>query len=117
MASTTITGSDPATGNLTMSDHGNTNCKHGEVVTWVILPTSGVNQITAITPKPGNINVFAVGPAKLPGAAKNWQGRIKNAASLPIPTPPGFVEELYDIAWTDNNGNHHIFDPKIQVNS
>ena len=116
MASTTITASDPVTGNLTMSDNGNTNCKHDELVTWVVLPTSGVDQITAISPKPDNINVFATGPAKLSGASKNWQGTVKNSASLPIPTPPGFVIENYNISWTDNAGNNHIFDPQIKVN-
>lgn len=116
MASTTITGSDPATGNLTMSDNGNTNCKRGEVVTWVILPTSGVDQITAITPKPNNINVFADGPAKQSGASKNWQGTVKDAASLPIPPGGGVVVEEYDIGWTDSAGNAYVFDPKIQIN-
>lgn len=116
MASTTITGSDTATGNLTLSDHGNTDCKREEVVTWVILPQSGVSQITGITPKPGNVNIFADGPGKLPGASKNWHGTVKGAASLPVPPPPGIVIEEYNISWTDSAGKNHIFDPKLQVN-
>ena len=116
MASITITASDPVTGDLTLSDRGTTNCKRGEVVTWVVDPHSGVSQITAITPKPGNINIFAVGPDKLPGASKNWHGTVKDVASLPIPPPPGTVIEEYNITWTDSAGKNYVFDPKLQVN-
>lgn len=108
MAAINITGSDPSNGNLTLSDHGNSNVSRGEVITWTIGPHSGVDSITAITVKPNSTNVFGSGPAKH-GNSSNWQGKISNDLEET-------TEEDYNIGWKDGDGKPHTYDPKITVN-
>jgi len=105
--SISILGSDPATGELTLSDRGVTVAKRSQKVTWVIGPHSGVVSITGITVKEGSTNVFDPEPHQL-GNSSNWQGTISAAVKPP-------AEELYSITWTDSAGTEHTFDPKIQV--
>lgn len=105
--SITILGSDTATGELTLSDHGVTVAKRSQKVTWVIGPKSGVVSITGITVKEGSTNVFDPEPHQL-GNSSNWQGTVSAAVQPP-------AEELYNITWTDSEGTEHTFDPKIQV--
>lgn len=112
----TITGSDPNTGNLTMSDQGVTNAQQGDQITWVIGPNSGVASITGIVEKPNSADVFSPDPVKLPGGNTNWQGTIN-------PNVPVGTEELYTINWVVANsgwlnnggGAEKSFDPKIQI--
>jgi hypothetical protein len=109
MAAIKILKSDTSTGDLTLSDHGNTNARKGEVITWKIGPHSGVDSITAITVKPNSTNVFSSGPAKL-GNSSNWQGKIKTEMEIPI-------DEDYNIYWNDSSGVNHCYDPRISVNN
>ena len=107
MPSIIITGSDPKTGKLILSDHGITITSRSQKVTWIIGPHSGVSAITAISPKPDSINVFNPIPQPL-GISTNWQGTVD--ANLKVP-----AEELYNIFWNDIHNNNHQFDPKIRV--
>jgi hypothetical protein len=110
-AQITILASDPATGILTMSDHGNSKANRGDVITWVVGPKSGVSSILAIDKKDvaGNNNIFSKGPAQL-GSSSNWQGTINPNL------PAGITQEIYFIKWADNSGASHTYDPVIQVN-
>jgi len=112
MPSITITGSDPATGNLTLSDNGITNANRTQVVTWIIGPASGVSSITSITNKATSNDVFNPDPAKLPGASTNWQGTVNPPQTTTLPTT-----ESYTICWNDSSGNNHCYDPQIRVNT
>lgn len=111
MPSITITGSDPITGNLTMSDNGTTNANRGQIVTWVIGPNSGVSAITAINNYTNSIDVFNPDPHSLNinNPKSNWQGTISSNI-----TPPAL--ETYYINWTDESNGTHTFDPTIRVN-
>ncbi len=112
----TITGSNPATGALTLSDQGTTNAHQGDQVTWVIGPNSGVASIDNIVEKPGSADVFSPDPVKLPGGSTNWQGTVN--PNVPIDTV-----ERYSIVWTVANsgwlnnggGAQKTFDPIIQI--
>lgn len=109
MASITITGSNPSNGELILSDHGNTEAKRGEVVTWVISPKSGVNSITGIKIKDNSTNIFEKEPSQA-GNSRNWKGVINNTLQIP-------ATGAYSIFWSDESGENHEFDPLIQVNS
>ena len=105
----TITASDSSTGELTLSDHGNTTASRKQKVTWVVGPHSGVKAIVGITVKEGSTNVFDPVPQQL-GNSSNWEGTISPTIEVP-------AEELYNIIWIDSNDNEHVYDPKIQVKS
>ena len=105
----TITASDPSTGELTLSDHGNTVASRSQKVTWVVSPNSGVKAIIGITVKEGSTNVFDPLPKQL-GNSANWRGTISPTIEVP-------AEELYNIIWIDGDDNEHVYDPKIQVKS
>jgi hypothetical protein len=112
----TITGSNPTTGALTLSDQGTTNAHQGDQVTWVIGPGSGVASIDNIVEKPNSSDVFSPDPVKLPGGNTNWQGTIN-------PNVPVGTEEAYSIVWTVANsgwlnnggGAQKTFDPIIRI--
>lgn len=118
----TITGSDLTTGNLTMSDKGESNAIPGDQVTWVIAAASGVATITSFVPKQGSIDIFSPPgkePAPVPGTS-SWQGTI-NPDYLPFQRE----EYIYTINWTtagtgwlgnDNKGLPKSYDPKIIIN-
>ncbi len=115
MATINITGSNTTTGELVLKDpkgHSATKifAQRNEVITWVILPTSGVSSIKEIKPKPNNQNIFSEGPAKLQGSSRNWQGRIN-----PGLDPGESFQEEYFIEWVDG-GIDHKYDPLIQIN-
>ena len=105
----TITGSNPATGSLTLSDNGNTNVDPGDTVTWLIGQNSGVATINAVSDYPNSTDVFNPDPAPV-GNSTNWQGTVNPGIA------PG-SEETYFIQWTaSNGGGPYTYDPKIQVN-
>ncbi len=111
----TINGCDPATGNLTLSPAGVLNVNPGDIVQWVIAPTSGVTAIIAIVEKPGpNHDVFNPDPKQLPNST-SWQGTIN-------PSFTSATEEAYSIQWANVTAywlNHnppvYTYDPKIIV--
>lgn len=107
MPSIIITGSNPKTGRLILSDNGITITSRSQKVTWIIGPHSGVSAITAISAKPDSINVFNPIPQPV-GNSTNWQGTVDPDLTVP-------AEELYDIFWNDASNNNHQFDPKIRV--
>ena len=110
MAAITITGSSIQTGELTMSDHGNSKVKKGEKVTWIIGPHSGVKSIEKIMHCDNSMNVFFKDPGRVGnGRASNWQGIVSKEVA------DGSVEEYY-IDWKDTEGKLHKYDPKITVN-
>jgi hypothetical protein len=102
----TIDGID--NGDLVLSDHGHTTVDFDDTVTWVVGGKSGVNEITAITPKQGSENVFNPDPGPM-GSGKTWKGTIN-------PTKRGKSEE-YTITYTVGSGSVQQFDPIIQVNA
>jgi len=108
MASITITASNSATGDLTLSDNGDTTANRGTTVTWVIGPNSGVSSITAISNKSTSVDVFSPDPSQV-GNSSNWQGTVN--PNLAVPS-----EEDYNIYWDDSSGTNHCYDPKIRVN-
>lgn len=102
----TIEGID-TDGKLILSDRGNTVVDPGDTVTWIIGPSSGVNEITGIINN-SEINIFSEGPARV-GNSKNWRGTVN-------PNIPRGSEEDYDIAYTKTGSNRaQLFDPKISV--
>ncbi len=111
----TITGCDPATGNLTLSPAGVITVNPGDIIQWVIAPTSGVTAIIAIVEKPGpNHDVFDPNPAQLANSS-TWQGTIN-------PSFTSETEEAYSIQWANATAywlNHnppvYTFDPIIAV--
>lgn len=105
-----ITGSDAATGKLTLEDiNGHSadvfNVRPGDKMQW-LLKTDAVKDITNIYAKPDNPNVFSNGPRRR-GTSPNWGGQIDSQA--------GGKTEDYNIDWTDPTGKPHTYDPKIQV--
>lgn len=118
MAAITITGSNKITGDLIMVDHNGNSAStfiasRGEVITWIILPQSGVSHITQIDKKdiPNNSNIFNPLPHQL-GGANNWTGTIDNSLS------PSGHQEIYFIKWDDEASPavNHLYDPIIQIN-
>ncbi len=112
-----ITAADPATGNLTMSDGGQTAISdHGATVDsifWVV--TDNVPNIEAITGVnfESGTHIFTFGPCQgslLPGWKSVW------TAGFNIGSSPVGNSEAYTISWTDTNGNPHTYDPRIMVN-
>lgn len=113
----TITQSDAATGNLTLSPAGALEVSPGDTVVWVIGPNSGVASITGIVEKPGpNHDVFDPDPAPVAGST-NWSGVIN-------PNFSSATEEAYSINWStaaagwlnQGGGQPKSFDPIIKVN-
>jgi hypothetical protein len=120
----TITGSNTSTGELTFAEENGTrnSDKHTDIfrsqqhdtIVWHVNPGSGVNTITAITMKPPTLpihrNIFMPnGPSRI-GNSANFRGSVNPA----IVTGSEFV---YNIEWRGTDGNNHIFDPVICVNS
>ena len=72
-----IEGIDPSSGQLILSDNGNTNVDPGDTVTWNILNNSGVASITNIVDN-STTDLFSIG-------IKKWQydiwGETVNIAS------------------------------------
>ena len=117
----TITASNAATGNLTMTNEGVNNAFPGDQIIWVIQSGSGVSAITSITPKPDSVDIFTptgTEPAPLQGSI-NWQGTINPSIAV-----TERVEYNYTINWTAPTGGGWLgkdpksesFDPKIIVN-
>ena len=106
-----ITGSNTSTGTLTLDDAGNTTTTRGSIVTWQIMPNSGVSAITNIynDDSPGSVDVFDPDPSQV-GGSTNWSGTINPNLSVP-------AYENYSIDWTDELGGTHTYDPRISVNS
>lgn len=112
-----ITGSDPKTGKLTMSDEGVTNVIQGDQVTWELVPGCGVAAISKISEKPMSFDLFKPDPAIVKGTT-SWQGTIN-------PDIGDDQEEKYYIDWTtagtgwlgkDGGGISKTFDPTIKIN-
>ena len=79
----TITGSNSATGELTLTNdvhtnNGHTNAGRGDTIIWHVNPGSGVDSITAIETKTGvpSIDIFIAGDPHKPGNSSGFQGRI-----------------------------------------
>ena len=117
----TITASNAATGNLTMTNEVVNNAYPGDQITWVIQSDSGVSAITSITRKPDSVDIFTPTgkePAPLIGSI-NWQGTINPAIAV-----IERVEYNYTINWLSPTGGGWLgkdpksesFDPKIIVN-
>ncbi len=105
----TITYGNPITGQLTLSDNGNTNVDPGDTVTWNIGPNSGVASITAISDDPNSPDVFSQDPAPV-GNSGNWRGTVN-------PAIPANTQESYTICWIATSGvTPPCYDPKITVN-
>ena len=110
-----ITAADVQTGQLTLSDGGETDVNlpplGGDYVIWMI--GSGANniaRITAITKEDdGSQNLFYFGPKELQtDQGTFWAGIILGA-------PIGAFED-YSITWQDTDGYEHTYDPKIVMN-
>jgi len=105
----TITGIDPSTNQLILSDNGNTVASRSDTITWSIGNNSGVASITGIVDNSA-IDIFSPDPAVQPNSS-SWQGTVN--PNLTIPS-----EEYYTINYTKSGTNEACsFDPKIQVNS
>jgi len=111
----TITGSDPATSKLTLSDKGTTDAAPSDQVTWVIGKKSGVAAIVGIKNKPISIDVFSPDPALL-SSSTSWQGTVNPAIDT-------VCEEQYSIMWNSTGGGWHgqglgplTYDPRIRIN-
>lgn len=89
-----------ANGDLTLSDHGQTNVDRGDTVTWIIRPQSGVQKFNKIV-KSGGLEVFSVIPAPF-GNSGNWRVKISSTIS-------GGSEEKYDIRYTRDGGGELRF--------
>lgn len=111
-----ITGSDPVTGNLTLSPSGPVVANRSQIVTWILAPNSGVSSIKSITNKTTSVDVFNPDPGPVGGNSTNWQGTIN--PNLTIPDPPPLNED-YNIVWYDEQDppHEHPFDPRISVNN
>ena len=109
MAAIKITKSNTSSGDLTMSDHGNTTVDKGEIVTWIVGPKSGVEKIVNIQKYCTSGDIFSVAPHAVGGKSKNWQGTVKSNGNIPD-------EEIYFIEWIDAlTGDSHIYDPKLKM--
>jgi hypothetical protein len=105
-----ITGSNTSTGDLTLSDNGNTSANPGDTVTWNIGPNCGVSSISGINDDISSTNVFEPDPARMPGNNTSWQGTVN-------PDIDEDTTENYTIVWYDTSGGGpHSYDPLIQVN-
>lgn len=104
-----ITGIDPSTGQLILSDNGQTNVDPGDTVTWNIMNNSGVASITSIVDDT-TTNLFSTQPtAQNSNAGSSWQGTISSSAQRN-------AEEDYTINYTTDAGETCRHDPKIIVN-
>jgi len=117
MAAIRITGSNTATGDLTLQDSNdnsatNFHAHRGDQITWQIQPGSGVNALTGFAQKNvnGNQNVFSSYPAQQ-GNSSNWQGTVD--ASL---NSSNSYSDSYEISWQDADGKSYTYDPMILVN-
>jgi hypothetical protein len=109
----TITGGDPSTGKLTMTDDSghaahNFHADHGQVIMWILHPNPDVEEILDITQKDTteNYNIFSDLPIAI-GGSKNWKATIDSNTDNPF--------EWYNIIWKDKGGKERIYDPLIQV--
>lgn len=106
-----VAGATPATNELDLRNKNNGNAatfkvRAGKTIRWIVAPGI-IQKITKIYVKPGtSVDVFSVPPDSI-GGSLNWQGTIDRGA--------GGKTEDYNIDWIDLNGNHHTYDPKIQV--
>lgn len=113
-----ITAADSSTGNLTLSDDGETSIlDHGadiDSVFWIVNDNiPNIEAITGVNFESGT-QIFRAGPNEmtpLDGQKSVWGAAFVVGGSVPV----GSVEE-YNISWTDTDGNSHIYDPKITVN-
>lgn len=111
--SITIVAADVQSGQLTLSDGGETDVSFaaaGDWIMWVIAPgIPNISKITAITKKDdGSQNLFILGPQEIQsGNGPYWFG---------IATGQINSFENYSISWLDTNGNVHTYDPKIAMN-
>jgi len=104
-----IEGIDPTTGQLILSDHGNTSVDPGDTVTWNILNNSGVASITQIVDD-SNIDLFSSDPApQNSNSGASWQGTISSTATHG-------AQETYHINYTTTSGRTCSHDPRISVN-
>ena len=109
MPQITITGSNSATCDLTLSDNGSTTTSRGSIVTWVIGPNAGpITAITEINNYSTSVDVFSTDPHQI-GQSKNWQGTISSSITVP-------AEETYYIKWTDASGKICTYDPRLRIN-
>ncbi len=110
-----ITGADPVSGLLTLSDRGETDVQFdavGDLIYWAVKEEVGeLQDITAITKKDDGSSKI-MNPVRYtspyPGSKVTWFANVQ--------APVGSYED-YSITWTDSTGNSHIHDPKIKVNS
>ena len=104
----TITVSADASGNLSLSDHGQSHCSRGEEVVWNPDNTT-VSSISSVTPKPAQpTNFWETNPSS--SGAKDFKGKISNSAP--------FTDWNYNIqAVLISGALSNILDPKITVNS
>ncbi len=97
---------DPATGHLTLSDHGHTTATPGTKIIWQIKKGSGVQSIDKIEQKAAHAILFKPPPSKV-GNSTNWEATVN-----PFP-----IIENYIIYWTDEKKGQHHHDPQIRVNN
>ena len=112
-----ITGCDKVSGNLTLSDNGETIASRANVIFWEI-EAECIVEIVDITMKQkrGNKNVFVKGdPSRLNNNSPKlkWRGRIN--PRLKIREGKSKIE-FYNIIWRDTDGNLHTYDPSIKIN-
>ena len=104
-----ITGIDPSTGQLILSDNGSTNVDPGDTVTWNIMNNSGVASITSIVDD-STLDLFSDDPhAVNSNAASSWTGTVSSSAARG-------TEETYTINYTTSSGQTCRYDPVIKVN-
>lgn len=112
-----ITGCDKVSGNLTLSDNGETVASRANVIFWEI-EAECISEIIEISMKKkrGNKNVFVKGdPSSLNtnSPSLKWRGRINPHLTIREGKPK---TEFYNIIWRDTDGNLHTYDPTIKVN-
>ncbi len=110
MATITITGSNPDTGELTLSDRGHTNAKKKETIIWNLGNDCGVASIVEIAMKPAqpSTDIFTTPPHSL-GSSTNWSAVVSNTVAISS-------EYIYFIKWIPTTGGDvKICDPKISI--
>ena len=108
-----ITGGNPATGELDLSDHGDTKARIGEKIKWKIVNDAVVKSIVSIQLKANTTDIFSGRNGKHPEKVdnKNWKADIADDARL------NDVCE-YSITWNDGSGGPPpTHDPKISINA
>ena len=110
MSTITITGSNPGTGELTLSDRGHTYAKKKETIVWNLGNNCGVASIVeiAMKPSPPSTNIFSTPPHSL-GSSTNWSAVVNNTVAISS-------EYIYFIKWMPaTGGGTKIYDPKISI--